>query len=96
MSTSPYRRPAEPIAGAPETERDGDTELLPFFLILWIASVARVIIGVGTREVFDTEATLAMLAMFILPLLARDGIRALVRRRPNETSCGVGQDEEEI
>jgi hypothetical protein len=84
MSASPYRTPAERTNEAGPTERVGDTELVPFFLILWIASVARVLLGIAHSEVFGAEATLATLAMFFLPLLAKDGVLALLRRRPAE------------
>jgi hypothetical protein len=65
---SPYRLPA--VRRAPvEPERLLDTDLVAPLVVFWIASVARVILGVARRERCSTEGALAMLAGVFVPLL---------------------------
>jgi hypothetical protein len=49
----------------------GTGELLPVFALLWVASVARVVAGFLRHETFGTVGTLALVAVFLLPLLMR-------------------------
>ena len=79
--TSPYRTPAE----RPEPAGDGppaldDCELVPALGLLWLASLARVAFGIASGEVFGGELTVAVLAVLLLPLLAKDGVAALLER----------------
>jgi hypothetical protein len=82
MPASPYRTPApapnpqEPPAAA---RLDGDGELVPLFAIVWLASITRVVQGVSRAETFGAELTLACFAVVLLPLAAREGVRALLR-----------------
>jgi len=41
----------------------------PLF-VLWVGSVARVALAIAHREVFQTEATLAVLCVMLIPLSA--------------------------
>ncbi|HYQ42418.1 MAG TPA: hypothetical protein VER11_10620 [Polyangiaceae bacterium] len=59
----------------------GDSDLLPIALFLWLCSVVRVALTLAHHEVFDVEATLALLCTLGLPVyvlrtrLARDTAR---------------------
>ena len=46
---------------------DGDRDLLPAWIILWAASVARVVAGLAEREQFGAEASLALLSVVAVP-----------------------------
>lgn len=59
------RRPG--VAPAPEPDDLGDGELLLVGALLWIASVARVVLAFAHHEVFETEATLALLCVLFIP-----------------------------
>lgn len=80
MSCSPYRISARPpvIAAADDAPPADDRELLPVFVIVWFASVARVVLGAWEGAGSATEVTFALLAVLGLPFLARDGLRAVV------------------
>jgi len=81
MRSSPYRAPSEhPIPPQEQPEAIDDGELIPVFAILWISAVARLWIAVAHDEIFGPEPTLAMLAVFMIPLMARDGLAALAAR----------------
>lgn len=81
MSTSPYRIPsATPRSALDLVEEANDTELIPIFAIFWASSLGRVVLGLLRGEAFGTELTLAAVALFLLPLLAKDGLRSLMRR----------------
>src|SRR5262249_39736939 len=82
MGTSPYRTPAQrPERGAEPGQSFDDGELLPVLAIVWVASVVRLVLGVTRGEPFGTEMTLVTAAMVGLPVLAKDGIASLLRRR---------------
>ena len=71
---SPYRTPATPAptAGSSETEEPcPDADLRPVFVVLWLGSGARVVIGIADHEIFGAEGTLALLAVLIIPYLSR-------------------------
>jgi hypothetical protein len=52
-----------PAPGAPR----GDRDLAPVAVLLWIASVARVALGVAELQNFDAEASLALGCALFLP-----------------------------
>ncbi|MEO6598708.1 MAG: hypothetical protein ABIQ16_02465 [Polyangiaceae bacterium] len=45
----------------------GDSDLVPVAVVLWLATLARVVLAVLHREVFGAEATLALLCAVVLP-----------------------------
>ncbi len=45
----------------------GDTDLVPIAVVLWIATVARVILAVLHHETFGAEATFALFCSALLP-----------------------------
>jgi hypothetical protein len=55
-----------PLAATPK----GDFDLLPVAIILWVGSVARVAAGALEDEVFQGEATLALLSVLLIPCWA--------------------------
>ena len=80
MSTTPYRT----VQDAPQASEpvSADRELIPVFALLWMVSLLRTVLGFATAEVFGTEATIAALLTFILPILSFEVVRsALARRR---------------
>ena len=82
MSGTPYRCQAArddhdddgPVAG------DADVELLPVIAFLWLASLARVAAGLYQHEIFGAEATAALGAVLLLPLMSASGVRGLCGR----------------
>ena len=56
----------EPLAATP----NGDLDLLPVAVILWVGSVARVAAGVLEDEIFEGEAALALLSVLLIPCWA--------------------------
>ena len=60
------RRPGAPAA-AP---LGGKHDLAGPLIVLWLGSVARVTLGFAHHEVFETEASLALLCTILLPLVA--------------------------
>jgi hypothetical protein len=78
---SPYRTPAknEDALQAVESDRpDGD--LVAVLFGFWVISVVRVAGGILHYETFGAEATLALLAVLLVPLLLhRAGARWLRR-----------------
>ena len=81
MSPSPYRisESSTTTAAAPRDEASLDVELLPVLGIVWLASVARVVFAFIGHETFGADATLAMLAVVGLPLLALNALCSVVR-----------------
>jgi len=47
---------------------EGDSDLLPVALLLWLCSVARVALTLAHRETFAFEATVALSFVVALPL----------------------------
>lgn len=45
----------------------GDSDLIPVALVLWLATVTRVVLAVLHHEVFGAEATFALLCAVVLP-----------------------------
>ncbi|HEX7603549.1 MAG TPA: hypothetical protein VF316_18145 [Polyangiaceae bacterium] len=71
---SPYRTPAD-RADATKKELDlgcPDADLVPFLLVFWLGSLARVVLGIVRHETFGGEATLATLAVLVVPFLLKD------------------------
>jgi hypothetical protein len=84
------------LGGAPKPtslEARGDRDLLPVAIILWLASVARVGYGLWEREVFDAEATLALLCVVLIPWLFRPTLprRHPLPRLPAQDVRGAGE-----
>ena len=63
-----------------ERRRIADMDLVPVFLVFWLISAFRVAVAIFTREVFGVEATLALLALVLLPWLLTPMVRALPAR----------------
>ena len=80
MRSSPYRTLSEHPSNPEQPEAIDDGELIPVFAILWVSAVARLWLAVAHEEIFGPEPTLAMLAVFLIPLMARDGVAALATR----------------
>ena len=84
---SPYRTAAESRS---ELELpDHATELVPFFAVLWLASAVRVAAVVAFGESFGSEATLALLAVVLLPWLARQELAAGASAICTRSSTGL-------
>ena len=69
---------ASAISRPPEREDDDkklDSDLLPLFVLAWIASMVRVAGAVVSAETFGTEPTLALLFVLGLPWLFKDAWR---------------------
>ena len=64
----PLRRPAP--EEAPATVPNGDLDLLPGAIILWVGSVVRVITGTPAGEAFRGEAALALFCVVVIPCWA--------------------------
>ncbi len=68
---------------------NGDADLLPIAVFLWLCSALRVALTVAHRQAFDVEATLALLCVLALPLYilqarhARDSTRQSSPSRPS-------------
>lgn len=52
----------------PLSVANGDSDLVPIAVILWIASAARVILAVLHHETFGAEATFALFCAVLLPV----------------------------
>ncbi len=81
MDASPYRNTERATDEHASTESRSDRELLPFLALFWIMSVARVVAAFVRHETFGAEATLAFLAVLLLPLLAKESFTAVRRAR---------------
>lgn len=83
MSTPPYRtsnpRPGE-REPATRPSGEGDGELLPVYAIVWVTTVAMVARGLARSETFGAGATLACIAVVVLPLAAKEAVRGLLSR----------------
>ena len=51
----------------------GDSDLRPIAIVLWLASLIRVSFAFAHREAFGMEATLALMFLVLLPMLAIRG-----------------------
>ena len=70
-----------PTPGVPEDADilpDGD--LVPLYAVVWVASLARVVVAMIHHEPFGTEVTVAALATVLFPLLLLASIRWLLRQ----------------
>jgi hypothetical protein len=68
----PIRRPGPERAPSAELVNDeiiGDRDLVPVAVILWVASVARGALAFQGSEEFNSEATLALGSVFLVPWL---------------------------
>jgi hypothetical protein len=71
----PYRTPSErEEAGDKEDLHRGcpDRDVVPFLLVFWLCSLARLVLGIALHGTFGGEATLATLAVVFVPLLLKD------------------------
>ena len=80
MRPSPYRVEAERFEEDRSTEPVHDADLIPVFVILWIASIARTAVGLVRHETFGLEPTMALLTVLILPVLGKDALCWLMSR----------------
>jgi hypothetical protein len=80
MSHSPYRDAAERVQ---ETAREAmpNVEVLPFLVVLWLASVIRVLGALVRDESFGTEPTLAVLVVVLGGFFGVSAARTWWRRR---------------
>ena len=78
MHRSPYRT-SVPLDQLPALRESGDTELILPFALFWLVSLVRVIACFVRGEIFGTEPTLALVAVFLLPYLLRDTLLSCVR-----------------
>ncbi len=60
----------------------GDSDLVPVALVLWLATIARVVLAVLHHEVFGAEATFALFCAVLLPWFVAKArnTRAIVRQ----------------
>ncbi|WP_437837315.1 hypothetical protein [Sorangium sp. So ce1153] len=72
--SAPFRAPAgdPPI---PEDETRIDADLVPVFLLTWIACTLTTVEAIARGETFGGAATLAALAALLVPYLLRDWLR---------------------
>lgn len=77
----PYRSPAESAPRAPRERESIDASVAPVVVLFWVASGARVVLGIARHEVFATEATLALISFVLVPWMNVERIR----RRPRTT-----------
>ena len=81
---SPYRTVADVSRPEPARVRRMDGDVVVAMLVLWSASVVRVVGAVARHEVFGTEASLAFMSAVIVPwVLARWVFQWLMARRPS-------------
>jgi hypothetical protein len=68
---SPYRTAVvdDPSSGA--TQRVRDVEVTVVLGVLWLASAVRVALAFAGPEMFEAEATLALLATVLIPFVVR-------------------------
>ena len=81
---SPYRTPATtdaPRGASEEDERCPDGDLGPVLFVFWVASIVRVTLAVGHPEAWGAEATLAAIAVGVIPYLSKDAVAWWFRRR---------------
>jgi len=71
---SPYRTPAATTPETPETADHGcpDGDLVPVLLVFWLGSVARAAFGIARQETFGGEATLAAVAVLLVPWFLKE------------------------
>jgi len=71
---SPYRIPADSAEATQEEPDLGcpDADLAPFLLVFWLGSLARMVLGIARHGTFGGEATLATLAVVVVPFLLKD------------------------
>ena len=60
---------------APGTQTIADAELVPVFLLVWVAGFARVSYGLSQHETIGSEMTIAMIVLLAIPYLLRDTLR---------------------
>ncbi len=68
---TPYRSNEIPPPTRATQRRFFDGDLAGVYLMLWIVSVARVVLGLALHQRFDVEMTIATAAVLLLPVLAR-------------------------
>ena len=82
---SPYRT----HAARAEESADGngvaahgcpDADLAPILFPFWLASVARVLVGIVRHEAFGLDASLATISLVLVPFLLRDTAVWCLRR----------------
>jgi hypothetical protein len=75
-------------AAAAHEEADGcpDGDLVPVVMIVWLVSVARVVGAVARQETFGAEATLALLAVGLLPISIARTVTWWARHRGRSAS----------
>lgn len=66
---TPYRTAHGRAAEHEQGRRPPDVDLVPVFIVLWLVSLVRVAIGVRAAENFGAEATLAALAVVVVPYM---------------------------
>lgn len=65
----PYRsKPTQPRPAMGRGLR-GDRDLLPIWVLLWVAAASRVVVALVRHESFWAEATLALIVVALIPWL---------------------------
>ena len=75
---SPYRALSPP--DPPTRDDRADSDLLPFYFVVWAASVVHVIACLIRRETWGADATFVAILVLGLPSLLRTTIAARFRR----------------
>ena len=68
----PAQRPEQP----PSRFRESAAELWPILALLWVASAARVALGLAAHEAFGAEATLALACVVLVPWFLWSEVRS--------------------
>jgi hypothetical protein len=71
-----------------------DRDLVPFFVIVWIASIVRVWGAVTRSETFGAEPTLALLFVLGMPWVLTRALTPLVRRLVGRLGSGIHEGSE--
>lgn len=66
---TPYRSRVTETVHSEIGPPKGDRDLLPAWLILWVAAASRVLLALWHREVFRADATLALVVVALIPWL---------------------------
>src|SRR5262245_32997527 len=97
MFRSPYRIAAPPPADEEQSPAPcPDLDLIPVFGVLWAVSVFRVFAALMVGDTFGSEPTLALVMVFVLPLLSARAIAWLWLQSPlsariRTSSCGASR-----
>ncbi|WP_437308835.1 hypothetical protein [Sorangium sp. So ce388] len=72
---APFRVPAGDRPPIPEDENRNDAELVPVFLLTWVACALTTVEAIARGETFGGATTLAALTALLVPYLLRGWFR---------------------